>query len=88
MPMELARIEEGKSSNVPGTDFMNSDTSMIMDETSNYRGVIVDFVVRENPRPGPHFSLFQGTLKITYELTQEQMDVHLDALSKNQHNGN
>ena len=49
--------------------------------------MIVEYVVRENPRPGPHYSLCQGTLKVTYELTQEQMDDHRNALSKNQHNG-
>lgn len=50
--------------------------------------MIVDFVVRENPRPGPHYSLCKGTLKVTYELTQEQMDDHLNALQKNQQHGN
>lgn len=68
---------------------MNSDISTTMEETNSYRGVIVAYVVCENPRPGPHFSLSQGTLKITYELTQEQMDEHHNALAKNpHHNGN
>ena len=56
-----------------------------MEQITNYDEIQVEFLVRENPRPGPHYKLQNGTLKVFYELTQEQMDEHIYALlDKNQ----